>query len=344
MVSEGGGQGLVTLACFQDLSQARHRWPGQADGFPSLFGTTVVLPGIGDVRTLEALSVLSGDHEIVVRSVRGPGTLRPTAHGPARARTDPDRRTARDPVAAPARPGRHHPRSSRARPGVRSPQPAGLVPARPGPRGRAVAEPAHPRPRPRGSAGRVDRAGPAHPGRIGSLTRRGPSPRRRRRTRDRGSRAAGAWRRAPRRKTRPHRPSSSGGRTPGADPSPGARPGPAPGAVARRRPHRPCGVPTRPPRQHPAPARRGRSPRSTTPGRRRAVGSRGLIPPRRPGAPRPDRPGPGVRRRRRPSRGRGPSGVHVSHPTGRAPPRRRRLGAPRPGRPAAPDRPPTPGR
>jgi len=69
MVSEGGGQGLVTLACFQDLSQARHRWPGQADGFPSLFGTTVVLPGIGDVRTLEALSVLSGDHEIVVRSV-----------------------------------------------------------------------------------------------------------------------------------------------------------------------------------------------------------------------------------------------------------------------------------
>lgn len=69
MVSEGGGQGLVTLACFQDLSQARHRWPGQADGFPSLFGTTVVLPGIGDVRTLEALSVLSGEHEVVVRSV-----------------------------------------------------------------------------------------------------------------------------------------------------------------------------------------------------------------------------------------------------------------------------------
>jgi len=69
MVSEGGGQGLVTLACFQDLSQARHRWPGQADGFPSLFGTTVVLPGIGDVATLEALSVLAGDEELVTRSV-----------------------------------------------------------------------------------------------------------------------------------------------------------------------------------------------------------------------------------------------------------------------------------
>ena len=69
MVSEGGGQGLLTLACFQDLSQARHRWPARADGFPSLFGTTVVLPGIGDVRTLEALSVLSGDVELLTRSV-----------------------------------------------------------------------------------------------------------------------------------------------------------------------------------------------------------------------------------------------------------------------------------
>ena len=69
MVSEGGGQGLLTLACFQDLSQARHRWPTRADGFPSLFGTTVVLPGIGDVRTLEALAVLSGDEELVTRTV-----------------------------------------------------------------------------------------------------------------------------------------------------------------------------------------------------------------------------------------------------------------------------------
>jgi type IV secretion system protein VirD4 len=75
MVSEGGGQGLLTLACFQDLSQARHRWPTQAEGFPSLFGTTVVLPGIGDVRTLEALSVLSGDEELLTRSVSRGRTL-----------------------------------------------------------------------------------------------------------------------------------------------------------------------------------------------------------------------------------------------------------------------------
>src|SRR5581483_7838895 len=26
LVSEGGGQGVLTLACFQDLSQARRRW------------------------------------------------------------------------------------------------------------------------------------------------------------------------------------------------------------------------------------------------------------------------------------------------------------------------------
>ncbi len=69
MISEGGGQGLVTLACLQDLSQARHRWPGHADGFPSLFGTTVVLPGIGDVRTLGALSTLAGDEEIPARTM-----------------------------------------------------------------------------------------------------------------------------------------------------------------------------------------------------------------------------------------------------------------------------------
>ena len=50
MVSEGAGQGLLVLACLQDLSQARGRWGHAADGFLSLFGTTVVLPGIADTR------------------------------------------------------------------------------------------------------------------------------------------------------------------------------------------------------------------------------------------------------------------------------------------------------
>ena len=45
MVSEGAGQGLLVLACLQDLSQARGRWGQAADGFLSLFGTTVVLRG-----------------------------------------------------------------------------------------------------------------------------------------------------------------------------------------------------------------------------------------------------------------------------------------------------------
>jgi len=68
LVSEGGGQGVLTLAALQDLSQARRRWGVAADGFGSLFGATVVLPGIGDVRTLEALSVLCGSEDVWVRS------------------------------------------------------------------------------------------------------------------------------------------------------------------------------------------------------------------------------------------------------------------------------------
>ena len=72
LVSEGAGQGLLTLACLQDLSQARGRWGSAADGFLSLFGTTVVLPGIGDVRTLEALSALAGEEEVRTRSVSAP--------------------------------------------------------------------------------------------------------------------------------------------------------------------------------------------------------------------------------------------------------------------------------
>lgn len=68
MVSEGGGQGLVTVACLQDLSQARVRWGPEADGFLSLFPVTVVLPGIADRRTLELVSALAGDHQVPTRS------------------------------------------------------------------------------------------------------------------------------------------------------------------------------------------------------------------------------------------------------------------------------------
>ncbi|MGI8491663.1 MAG: type IV secretory system conjugative DNA transfer family protein [Acidimicrobiales bacterium] len=69
MVSEGGGQGLLTIACLQDLSQARQRWHGAADGLLSLFGSKVVLGGIGDMATLELVSRLAGEVDVPSRSV-----------------------------------------------------------------------------------------------------------------------------------------------------------------------------------------------------------------------------------------------------------------------------------
>jgi hypothetical protein len=89
MVSEGAGQGLLVLACLQDLSQARARWGQAADGFLSLFGTTVVLPGIADTATLRDLSALAGDREIISttisRSVDHWGRIRPsTSVSPSR--------------------------------------------------------------------------------------------------------------------------------------------------------------------------------------------------------------------------------------------------------------------
>jgi type IV secretion system protein VirD4 len=73
LVSEGGGQGVLTLACFQDLSQARARWGKAADGFMSLFGSKLVLGGVGEVSTLEAVSRLCGVEEVRVRSVNRQG-------------------------------------------------------------------------------------------------------------------------------------------------------------------------------------------------------------------------------------------------------------------------------
>jgi len=82
MVSEGAGQGLLVLACLQDLSQARARWGQAADGFLSLFGTTVVLQGIADTTTLRDLSALAGNHQVtsttISRSVGRWGRIRPS--------------------------------------------------------------------------------------------------------------------------------------------------------------------------------------------------------------------------------------------------------------------------
>ncbi len=63
IASEGGSQGLLLLAAFQDLSQARARWGEAADGFLTLFGTKLILPGIADSRTLESVSTALGEYD-----------------------------------------------------------------------------------------------------------------------------------------------------------------------------------------------------------------------------------------------------------------------------------------
>lgn len=69
MISEAGGQGAHVMACFQDLSQVRGRWGADvADGFLSLFQTKVILPGIGDTKTLESLSVAIGEYDRTLES------------------------------------------------------------------------------------------------------------------------------------------------------------------------------------------------------------------------------------------------------------------------------------
>ena len=75
LAAEGGGQGLVTLACLQDLSQARVRWGEAAEGFFTLFGTKVILPGVADHRTLQLISALAGEQQIVVPSHTRPSAL-----------------------------------------------------------------------------------------------------------------------------------------------------------------------------------------------------------------------------------------------------------------------------
>jgi type IV secretion system protein VirD4 len=64
LVSEAGGQGLHVMACLQDLSQARERWgEAAADGFLSLFQTKLILTGVADGRTLEAISLALGEYD-----------------------------------------------------------------------------------------------------------------------------------------------------------------------------------------------------------------------------------------------------------------------------------------
>ena len=68
LLSEGGGQGVQILACFQDLSQARVKWGTAAEGFLTLFNVKVVFPGIGDQVTLQTLSTQAGEWDRPYRS------------------------------------------------------------------------------------------------------------------------------------------------------------------------------------------------------------------------------------------------------------------------------------
>ncbi len=75
LLSEGVGQGVYVLGALQDLSQARLRWPELVRGLFTLFGTTMVIGGIGDVSTLGELEELFGVARGVERSWQGGGGL-----------------------------------------------------------------------------------------------------------------------------------------------------------------------------------------------------------------------------------------------------------------------------
>ena len=69
LISQAGGQGLQVMVGLQDLSQARSRWGAEiAEGFLTLFQTKLVLSGIGDSRTLEAISLALGEYDRKVAS------------------------------------------------------------------------------------------------------------------------------------------------------------------------------------------------------------------------------------------------------------------------------------
>ncbi len=63
IASEGGGQGLSLLCALQDLSQARSRWGQAAEGFLTLFGEKMILPGVADSATLESVSLALGEYD-----------------------------------------------------------------------------------------------------------------------------------------------------------------------------------------------------------------------------------------------------------------------------------------
>lgn len=68
IVSEAGGQSLHVVVGIQDLSRARSRWGQAADGFLTLFPTKLVLNGVVEPYTLDALSSASGEYDRMMMS------------------------------------------------------------------------------------------------------------------------------------------------------------------------------------------------------------------------------------------------------------------------------------
>ncbi|MDA8278071.1 MAG: type IV secretory system conjugative DNA transfer family protein [Actinomycetota bacterium] len=68
ILSEGASQGVLVMGVLQDLSQARHRWGNESDGFITLFGNVAIFPGIADSNTLRDLSLLGGEELVTLRS------------------------------------------------------------------------------------------------------------------------------------------------------------------------------------------------------------------------------------------------------------------------------------
>jgi hypothetical protein len=64
LISQAGGQHLQIIIGLQDLSQARTRWgEHQADALLSLFQTKLILTGIADPHTLQAISLALGEYD-----------------------------------------------------------------------------------------------------------------------------------------------------------------------------------------------------------------------------------------------------------------------------------------
>lgn len=63
IVGEAGGQSLHVIVGIQDLSRARARWGQEADGFLTLFPTKVILRGVIEPFTLDAISNAMGEYD-----------------------------------------------------------------------------------------------------------------------------------------------------------------------------------------------------------------------------------------------------------------------------------------